>query len=237
MHRIALTFSLCLLPLIAGCGSGDDAPKKEAWQKREQVYTDKTPDEWLALIQHRNAQVRNKAIDALVQYAKDGKNTLPDLIDILRNKSAGPGRLSVARALGAMGPKAKTAVPALAEALADATWEGRDAAAAALGDIHENPNAAIPALIGALSDPDARVRGAAARGIGRYRSGDAKAVAALADALEDENATVKAQAAEALQRIGPKAKAAIPALEKAAKAENFISAQAAEQALKSVRGN
>jgi len=243
MHKTALTFSLCLLPLLVGCGSGDgsggsaDSPKKEAWQKREQVYTDKTPDEWLKLIQNRNFQVRNKAIDALVQYAREGKDTLPALIEIVANKSAGAVRLSVAQALGAMGPKAKSAVPALAKALADTAWDGRDGAATALGDIHENPDVGVPALIKALADPDARVRGAAARGIGRYRSSDPEAIAALAKTLEDEDDTVKAQAAEALQGIGPKAKAAIPALEKAAKAPGFITAQAAEEALKSVRGN
>jgi len=236
MPRITLMLSLCLLPLIAGCGS-QEAPKKEAWQKREQVYTDKTPEEWVELIRHSNYQARSKAIDALVQYAKDGEDTLPALIDILRDKTAGQGRLAVARALGAMGSKAKSAVPALAEALADTSWDARDAAARALADIGANPEVAIPALIGAINDADVRVRGEAARGIGRYGSGDAKAIDALIEALGDESATVKARATDALQRIGPKAKAAIPALEEAAKSPDIFGADAAKRALESIRGN
>ena len=227
---------LCLVVLAGGCGREKKKPKREAWQKREQVYTDKTPEEWLKLIQHHNVQARNRAIDALILYRRDGTDSVPQLIEVLETTGSGQVRLSVTRALGGMGSDARTAVPALCKALNDSNWDQRDAAAEALGAIGEDLGSTVPTLLEALSNSDERVRGSAARALGRLRTGDAGAVSALAAALEDEDPNVRAEAAEALEHIGPKAKAAIPALEKAAKAEHFIVAQAAQEALKSVRG-
>jgi HEAT repeat protein len=234
MVRRTLPVWLCLAALAVGCHREPPrAPKKEAGQKREQVYTDKTPEQWLQLIQHRSPQVREKAVDALVQY---GKGQVPALTVIVENKAAGPGRLAACRALGEIGPGAKAAAPALAQALRDSAWNDRDAAAEALGRIRPDVDASAPALVAALRDTDQRVRGVAARALGRLRSGDAKIVAALAAALKDEDANVRASAAMGLQEIGPPAKAAIPDLEKAAATPDFISAQAAAEALKTIRG-
>ncbi len=230
------TLIACVFSFLTALGCETEKPKKEAWQKREQVYTDKTPDEWLALIQHRNVQARDRAIDALIQYGKDGRDTVPQLIEILDTSKSGDVRLSVCRALGGMRSDAKRAVPALCKALNDATWGQRDAAAQALGDIGADGQETISTLIGALkSDLDERVRIKAAAALGRLRSGDSKAVAALAAALEDQNENVRASAAEALGTIGSKAKAAVAALKKAAESEYFIVSSAAEEALKKVQ--
>ena len=112
-ERTVLIICLCLIVSAAGCET--EKPKKEAWQKREQVYTDKTTDEWLALIQHRNVQARDRAIDALISYRKDGQDTVEQLVDILNTHKSGQVRLSVARALGGM--RAKDGVSALCKAL------------------------------------------------------------------------------------------------------------------------
>lgn len=235
LHRTPIA-CLCLAVLLGGCQEAN-RPKKEAWQKREQVYTDKTPREWLELIQHREFRVREKAIDALIQYRKDGEDTVAELIEILETHGSSQVRLSVARALGGMRSDAKPAVPALCKALKDSNWNGRDAAAEALGTIRGDLGRTIPALVGALNgDQDERVRGKAAEALGRLRSGEAKAVAALAAALQDADANVQAYAAEALGQIGQKAKAAVPALEKAAQLESFIVSDAARRALGKVQG-
>ena len=149
--------------LAVGCRPTQPiAPKKAAEQKREQVYTDKTPEQWLKLIQHRSPQVREKAVDALIQY---GKGQTPALTAIVENKAAGPGRLAACRALGGIGPGAKAAAPALAAALQDSGWNDRDAAAEALGRIHADVDTSAAALIAALRDTDQRVRVVAARAL------------------------------------------------------------------------
>ncbi len=236
MKSPPLVVVLCLVVLLGGCAK--EKPEKGAGQRREQVYTDKTPQEWLELIQHRDFRVRTLAVDALIQYRKDGQDSVSSLIEILEAGKSGQVRLSVAKALGGMGTDAKAAVPALCEALADHGWKERDAAAEALGAIRAARDQTIAALAAALSeDTDERVRGKAAEALGRLRPGDRKVVAALAAALEDEDEdqNVRAYAAEALGQIGPKAKAAASALEKAARSEYFIVADAAKRALQQIR--
>ncbi len=66
-----------------------------------------------------------------------------------------------ADALGAIGPKAASAVPALTEALSDEHEAVRMGAAAALGRIGPKAAPAVPALTEALSDEDEWVRGSA----------------------------------------------------------------------------
>lgn len=235
LERTALIGCLCLLAPAVGCEAEKQKPKKEAWQKPEQVYTDKTPQEWLELIQHHNVQARNRAIDALIRYCHDGRDTVPQLIEILQGAKSGQVRLSVARALGEMGSQAKAAGAALCKALKDTAWEQRDAAAQALGGIGVGDDRTISTLIGALQDdPDERVRGEAAGALGRLRAAEAKAVDALAAALEDKDHNVRARAADALGRIGPPARSAADALKKAAGAERFNVRSAAEEALKNV---
>jgi len=234
MVRRRLPVWLCLAASAVGCHREPPrAQQPQAGPKREQVYTDKTPAEWIKLIQHRSPQVREKAINALVQY---GKSQVPALRAVVENRAAGPGRLAACRALGGIGPNAKAAAPALAKALQDSGWNDRDAAAEALGRIHADVDTSTAALLAALHDADQRVRGVSARALGRLRSADAKIVAALAAALKDDDANVRAAAAMALQEIGPRAKAAVAELEKAAAAPEFISAQAAQEALKTIRG-
>ena len=234
--RKSATFGVCLFFVVLAAGCGTEKPKKEAGQRREQVYTDKTPKQWLELIQHHNVQARDRAIDALIQYVKNGRNTIPQLIEILDTCNSGKVRLSVCRALGGMHRDAKVAAPALCKALKDATWQQRDAAAQALGDVVADDRQTILTLIDALkSDPDQRVRGESAGALGKLQTGDPKAIAALAAALEDDNENVCARAATALGMIGHKAVVARPALQKAAKSDYFIVSSAAREALKNVQ--
>jgi HEAT repeat protein len=229
--RNLLVGALALLTGAAGCQQ--EPPKKEAWQKREQVYTDHPPEHWIELIQHRNPRVREKAAPMVVQY---GKSQVLALVGILEKTKSGGVRLSVVRALQGLGPDAEAAVPVLCRLLRDSQWSERDVAADALAAIGRPQAQIVAALADALEDPDDRVRGRAARALGRLGTSDPAVVSALAAVLEDGNADVQAEAAEALQHIGSDAQAAVPALEKAAQSENFIVAQAAQEALKAVRG-
>ena len=210
--------------------------KQEAWEKRAQVYTDKTPSEWLKLICHRDSAVRNKAVDALINYAKDGKDTVDELIVIVKGGSP-DARLSASRALAGMSSKAHRAVPALCAALQDTRWPHRDAAAEALGRVaRKSPDKAVPALRAALNDKDERVRAAAVRALSTLGNGQRDVVAALSAALDDSDANVRVEAVDALGRMGPQAKAAMPALQRIAQQGDFMVKQAAEEAIKAIQG-
>lgn len=74
-------------------------------------------------------------------------------------------RISVADALGRIGPEAKEAAPALIAALKDQDAFIRNSAAEALGEIGPGTKEAAPALIGALKDRDAGVRRSAAKAL------------------------------------------------------------------------
>ena len=231
LMRRMLICSLSLGVLLCGCGEGQKPGKGGT---RQQVYTDKTPEEWIQILRHRDPRARQKAVDALVQY---GDQVVPAVIEVLKDRKLGGSRLSAARALGALGPGAEEAVPAMIEAMQESDWPDRDGAVEALGQIRRQLDRTVPALIEVLAgDGDERVRAKAAQALGRIRADGAETVAALAAALEDPDVNVRAEAAEALEKIGPGARAAVPALEKAARTEDFILKQAAQEALKAIRG-
>jgi len=140
-------------------------------------------------------------------------------------------RRGAADTLGAIGPGAEAAVPALVDTLQDSQSEVREAAACALGKIGSAAEVAVSALIQALEDEEKRVRGASAEGLGRIGSDAAVAVPALIEALKDEHECVVLYAAEALGRIGQSAKAAAPSLAEALECESPSVRETAADAL------
>ena len=231
MTKITLIACLSLIVAVVGCR---EPRQLENWEKREHVHTDKTPEEWIKILRHRDPRARQKAVDALVQY---GDEIVPAVIEVLQDRKLGGSRLSAARTLAALGPGAEEAVPELIEAMKESDWPDRDGAAEALGQIRRQLDKTVPALIEVMAgDDDERVRAKAAQALGRIRPDGGEAIAALAAALEDPDVNVQAEAAEALEKIGPNARAAVPALEKAARTEDFILKQAAQEALKAIRG-
>lgn len=199
----------------------------------EPKYTDKTPEEWLALLRHRNGQARQLAADSLVRY---GSRSVPGLIQVVSDRGAGPARLAAARALGGIGHEAEPAVEALVEALADPQWDARDSAAEALGMIGRGEALSVSALTTAARDPDPILRMSCARALGRLKSSRPESIECLIAALEDSDTNVQAEAANALAAIGPPANSAVDALEKASRSETFVVAQAASEALRAIRG-
>jgi HEAT repeat protein len=147
-------------------------------------------------------------------------------------------RAEAAKALGALGPDAKSAipdlakalnndevrveasealghmgseaVPALVRALGERSMGARRRAGAALAAIGAE---AVPALREALKDRNPRVRQEAAVALGMMGPAAADAVGDLAALLKDDEKWVRIYAAQALGDIGPSAKGAVAALE------------------------
>jgi HEAT repeat protein len=120
-----------------------------------------------------------------------------------------------ARALGAAGPKARSAVPRLTRCLTNPPGEGvREAAVAALGRIGPGAQRAVPQLIKLLDRKQTprRTRAAAATALGEMGPIAKAAVPALTKALRDPG--VGPAAVAALIRMGPAAKPAVPALKR-----------------------
>ncbi len=229
----ALVWTITACRPMPPIGQQKRSAKRKA-PPREMVYTDKTPEQWIEVLGHRNPQARERAIDALVQY---GRKSVPPLVELLKSKTSSVVRLGAVRALGQIGPAAQPAIPQLIRLLGDHRWSSRDAAADALAHIGGNDSRVTSALVSTLkSDPDERVRARAARALGRLHSTSSGVVTALARALSDSDAQVQAEAAEALGRLGPGAKAALPALKKAATSDQFIVSQAAGEAIRAITG-
>jgi outer membrane protein assembly factor BamB/HEAT repeat protein len=170
----------------------------------------------LDLLRDERESVRRNAMDAFIDLAPHTEPLQPDLRRALRDGDpvvAG----DAARALGALGPAARTSVAALVETLAHDDAYVRVYAAEALASIGPAAAGATSALAAALDDPVPGVRWAACEALGSIGPAAHPAVPQLIEALQDEFLYVRTFAAGALGSIGPKAKSARAALEAAAR--------------------
>lgn len=144
----------------------------------------------------------------------------PDVDSFTRALREGDGfaRWRAALAIGAAGPEAADAVPALVEALDDEAENVRWASAAALGKIGPAASRAVPALAGALGDrSDEVLRRHAAQALGGIGAEAKDAVPGLIAALRGDAALVGEAVVDALVEIGAPA---VPALLEALKDED-----------------
>jgi HEAT repeat protein len=102
-----------------------------------------------------NAKTRSRILilfsAPLVLVGCSKGKSVQSLIADLKNPDA-KVRRAAAQSLGAMGPKAQDAVPALTEALQDLDKNVRSPAAAALGKLRPEATDAVSPLIQALKD-------------------------------------------------------------------------------------
>ena len=135
---------------------------------------------------------------AAVAFAEDRSGDVRGLQITLKSEKA-VERAASARILGEIGPPAKDAAPALAEALKDADREVRQNAAQALGYIGPGAESAAPALVAALQDKESPVRRSAAFALGKVGSLDAEEP--LKAARKDEVESVRNAAKQALKDL------------------------------------
>jgi HEAT repeat protein len=135
---------------------------------------------------------------AAVGLAEDRSADVRGLQITLKSEKASE-RAASARILGEIGPLARDAAPALAEALKDGDPAVRQNAAQALGYIGPGAKVAAPALITALSDKEAPVRRSAAFALGKVGSLEAEGV--LKAARKDKVEAVRNAAKVALKDL------------------------------------
>ncbi|QDU60917.1 HEAT repeat protein [Planctomycetes bacterium Pan216] len=125
-----------------------------------------------------------------------------------------------ARRLGEMGPKAKRAIPLLAESLGDANQEVRRLSAQALASMGEE---GMKPLITSLEKGYPETRVAACLGLGEMGDSATDAIPALVKALESNHREVRVAASQAIANIGTGPRdILVPALTKALSADNPV---------------
>jgi HEAT repeat protein len=169
-------------------------------------------------------------LKAMVMIDPNGEACVPALIAALKHEDDDTA-LVAAHCLGALGPRARDAIPALTVVLTrehDAPfWPGRNpqvAAAKALRRIGPVAKSAIPAIIRTFESrhigdviQDYETAAAAAESIGSFGTEARSAIPALVEALRSrdkdaDDRPIRRAAALALGRIRPEARAAIPVL-------------------------
>ncbi len=118
-----------------------------------------------------------------------------------------------ARALGAIGPDAATAVPALVRLLQVTAAAGRVEAALALGEIGARADLAVPALVAVLIERELRLP--ALQALERFGPAASDAVPAILPHLDDRDRRVREQVARVLGHLAVDAHVVAPALARA----------------------
>ncbi len=185
---------------------------------------------WIATLQNDlNAASREQAASEICDNAEniDADAAVPVLIGAMKDQSSRV-RYHVAWALRRFAVRAKSALPALAEATKDGEVLVRMTAVMALGDAPKTDEAreiAVPALVGALKDARNIVRCLATRKLVGWGEGG-KGVSAMIEILqgqgapetrEDDRISNQQSAVRSLEEIGSEARAAIPVVVEATK--------------------
>ena len=146
-----------------------------------------------------------------------GSNAVPSLVEVLDAETWGTAQWSAVQALGAIGPAATPAAPAILRALAGTNNMDQGRCLWALGQIHGHPESVVPVLIKHLNQRN--FEQVAAEALGQFGPEAAPAVPDLIRILDRNDAT-STRAASALGHIGPAAKQAIPSLLRSAPKTN-----------------
>lgn len=112
-------------------------------------------------------------------------------------------RIEAAETIGELGPAAKSAIPALLQALKGNDAAVRSAAISALGEIHSEPETIIPLLTTYLDNEN--LNDEAAKALGDYGALAKAAVPKIVPMLHAPDKDARAAAAEALLKIDSEA--------------------------------
>jgi HEAT repeat protein len=194
-----------------------------------------------ALVSLLNDPDKNIAIWArvLLMFLDESYLTPKSLVyltNFLKKDSDPKIRSAAARAIGTLGPKAKSLIPDLFDALNDKELDVILNALSALGMMIEVSPTVLPELESRLNDSEVAVRAHVAGVLGHVGEPAKAAVPKLTAALRDKEVGVVYQVIVALTRMGPPAAPALATLDDLAKNHKDESIrQAAEEAAKIIR--
>jgi HEAT repeat protein len=164
----------------------------------------------------RDRERRQALFRSAYALTRIGPEAIPPLIEGLKDEDPGL-RAGSAKALGGMGPAARTAIPALVENLSHSDAEVRREVVDALGLIGAET---IPALRKALAAADPAVRSGAALAICQLVQPAHELGPAVADTLAKEaDPNVRAALVTAVPKVGIESSRAIPLLISALKSD------------------
>jgi len=169
--------------------------------------------------------------EAFPVMTADNQEFTPKLIKALTD-SKPYVRRSAARALGEIGPGAKSAVPELVKSLSDNNSNVRRCASEALGKIGPDAVSGVPELAELVKDSNLGVRIGAVEALGKIGPGAAIGVLHLVKALTDSNSDVRRRAAESLGKIGPNAESITPLVKALDDSDSTVRYNATEALMK-----
>lgn len=189
-------------------------------------------------------ELRFYAVRLVARLGREAESAVPELIEVVKKPPQTDEDVEFVReaqfALGAVGPGAASAVPALIESLKSAHEEIAASAAFALARIGPAARAAVPALRENLRKDDFLVKLSSLRALLQIQPAEPRltAVAAplLIQALGNERDMIRAEAASAIGEMGAAGKRAIPDLKKLLTDPSEMVRQAATSALEKLEG-
>lgn len=197
MIRLCMVLICAAVSILAvGCRTQQSGPR----------YGGRTAAEWLDLLREQKTKADSSRSVAEVNDALDtmGPAAIPALTNALASDQSWKIRENAAAALGRMGSRALSAVPALIEALKDEHFLVWEAADSALGGIALSSDQSIPAIAAGIKHSNAKVRAAVIDILGALGPRAKSAVPAITGVLNDEDASVREAAGGALKQIEAK---------------------------------
>lgn len=158
---------------------------------------------WERALRSPDPATRMAAAQRFVAVAPPSPATAQVLVSALASESNHNVHVTIAQALGSLGPAAGGSAAELTHLLRDEHADVRQAAAQALGNLGPVAAAAVPALATATTDHDHEVRIAAVDALGKIGPPARAAVPELAAAVHDPISYVRLEAVTALARIDP----------------------------------
>ncbi len=155
---------------------------------------------YLTALQDADAGVRGEVLWNLRYLEGDLRKLLPGVVPFLKSKASNERREAVSQ-LGRMG---ESALPHLAQALADEDAEVRRLAVEGLGVLGTTVKGAVSHLLRGLKDSSVTVRWTAAQALGNLGAAAREALPALEAARSDPSFTVRGAVEDALRRIQSK---------------------------------
>lgn len=190
-------------------------------------FSKKALPQVIAMMKHKSAVIRHKAIGVIFDFGPDAKEAVPALIEALNDPDPGiPGKVGSVRAYAMMalrqiGPEAKEATEILLKLNDLKDEELKELALGALTKIAPKDKKLMPLLLQTLKNKETPgLRAAAAFALGSLGAEAKEAIPDLIATIKAEDVRdrkldrrIKYAVIVALGEIGPPAKDAIPAIQ------------------------